>query len=285
MLNLKDTSRLLLAFSLTLAFAGVRVQADSITFSGGTGWTNASTFSNYSVSNPSASPYTSTNGTLPSGDPFFWNGNSSDGPAKGVGYLLTATGAYAGKTQYIPAQNLYYYSSTGGAAPSVETFTSTSSVATTYIASIAANAGSNVLGIINETDSAQGVQYITGTGLDEDGNGTGPTTLITLLPGDTYAFFLSNNGYEFVSDTTNSANTDHGNQHFAIFSNNANGNGPFYVGVEDLPYASSDLDFNDFVFEMQAQPVPEPASMILCSLGALGMVGYCWRKKVKGTPA
>ncbi len=39
---------------------------------------------------------------------------------------------------------------------------------------------------------------------------------------------------------------------------------------EDLPYASSDFDYNDFVVEVRA--VPEPASMLLLGLGALALL-------------
>jgi hypothetical protein len=39
------------------------------------------------------------------------------------------------------------------------------------------------------------------------------------------------------------------------------------------------LDFNDFVFEMQA--TPEPASMILFGCGILGVAGYGWRKRAR----
>jgi hypothetical protein len=267
MIPANTTGRFLSAVILGLAFMAAPAQADSITFSvsGGAGWQNGSNF-------PSLEPgSTTTSGPLPSGTPF-WDGNSSDGPKEGIGYLLTGTGAFS--KQYISPSSLYYLGNANGSAPAVETFQSSSTVTTTYIASIAGYSNVNQVGILDETTGS--IQSISGGG----------STLITINPTDTYAFILQRSGANndpvtFISDTGyNSgglASTDGTNQHFAIFSNNPNGNGPFYVGVEDLPYASSDMDFNDFVFEMQA--VPEPASLILFGLGALGMCGYSWRKR------
>jgi hypothetical protein len=259
MIPLKHKVRLLLASVACLAFV-VPAQADSINFSvsGGAGWQNGSNF-------PSKEPASTTHGApLPSGTPF-WDGNSSDGSTKGVGYLLTGTGSFS--TQYISPVSLYYLGNSDGTAAAVETFQSSANVTTTYIASIAALSADNSIGILDETTGS--IQSI-----------TGGTTFITINPGDVYAFImtrLSPNPATFISDTGYSkgsvASTDGSNQHFAIFSNNASGNGPFFVGVEDLPYASSDLDFNDFVFEMRA--VPEPASALM-GLAGIALLG-CWR--------
>jgi hypothetical protein len=250
---------------VALALAAKPARSDTITFTApGASWQNGSNFASLEPAS------VTTKAPLPSGTPF-WDGHSGDGATKGVGYILTGTGGFS--TQYISPSSLYYLGNADGSGPAVETFKSLSGITTTYIASIAAYSTDNSVGILDETTGT--TQWLT------DGS-----TLVTINAGDTYAFILTRQSpapSTFISDTTYSngslSNTDGSNQHFAIFSSNSNGTGPFYVGVEDLPYSGSDLDFNDFVFEMQA--TPEPASMILFGCGILGVAGYGWRKRAR----
>ena len=96
-----------------------------------------------------------------------------------------------------------------------------------------------------------------------------------------FSFFLVNPsaGYDFSSDSTNPSssptNSDPGNQHFAVFQSSAGG--PLYVGVEDLPLGTTDGDYNDMVFSIQA--VPEPGSITLLVIGMGGLAARRWRKR------
>jgi hypothetical protein len=62
----------------------------------------------------------------------------------------------------------------------------------------------------------------------------------------------------------------------------AGGNGipaGIFVGMEDLPFGSSDLDYNDdqFVFQ-NVSAVPEPRTLAMFGSGILGMAGILRRK-------
>jgi hypothetical protein len=65
---------------------------------------------------------------------------------------------------------------------------------------------------------------------------------------------------------------DSGNQHFALFQESAIvGSEAYWMGIEDLPFSSSDKDYNDMVIKLNSVGVPEPSSILGLGLG-LGMV-------------
>ena len=62
--------------------------------------------------------------------------------------------------------------------------------------------------------------------------------------------------------------------------------GNYVIAFEDLSIAQgSDRDFNDLVIQINSglAPAPEPSTMAIAALGALGMIGYgLRRRKSKG---
>ena len=53
-----------------------------------------------------------------------------------------------------------------------------------------------------------------------------------------------------------------------------------FIGMEDLPYGSSDLDYNDdqFVFVNVGSSTPEPSTLFMVGTGVVGLAGMLRRK-------
>jgi hypothetical protein len=102
--------------------------------------------------------------------------------------------------------------------------------------------------------------------------------------GDMIAFDLTNSSYGnstiFSSDPSRSTDgINHGYiTPFSGLIGKAALSG-YYIGMEDLPFGSSDLDYNDDNFVISGvTTVPEPGSFVLLATGLLGTAGVVRRR-------
>jgi hypothetical protein len=198
---------------------------------------------------------------------FYWDHQSWDGPTENIGYWMSNTGSFPAGTPAGPGVMPYYGNAANGTSASNIYFTNQGSVSAGMLLEIAGNAGSNTFGWYNTSNPTVLHQIFSGP--------NSPSSVVVFIPSSSFGFYLQGPGGTFLSQDYLSPNTDMNNQHFAVFSNT--GSQTYYLGIEDLPYANSDLDFNDMVIEISA--VPEPSTLLLLGSGLAGLAAFRKRSR------
>jgi hypothetical protein len=210
----------------------------------------------------------------------YWDGNSLDSSGgnnnSGIGFWLLGTGGYpfpAGSpSPGFALSDLKYWGNSNGTGDANMHFSTTPGLTpAVFKLEIAGYAASNQIWWYDTTNASN-------KGKIFDGSAVAGTNA-TFTPSASFGLYIVNGAnptQTFYSDGSLNPNGDKTSQHFAIFSELAAPNPTFWIGVEDLPFGSSDKDFNDSVFKMTLQPsgdtpTPEPSSFALLGGALVGL--------------
>jgi hypothetical protein len=192
----------------------------------------------------------STNGST------YFSNTSWDGANMNIGFCLAGGGNcnFAGS----PGSALPVYAGSGFASPGA--FYMTPDGDGSYSALML-----EVAGLSNTNEFGW---YLIGTDPTNSANrnalfvgpqGAGAVT--TFNPSGAYGFYILAGGSTLYTSSLFGGATD---QNFAIFQQ---GNGTYWLGIEDLPLANGDRDYNDMI--VKVSPVPESGSLLMLGLGGL----------------
>lgn len=234
------------------------LRADLVVGSSGAGW---QTWQATSPTNSDSGP----------GSNEFWDNQSWDGRRCNIGYWLTGAATGCSNSVYnggLPASEapgqIEFWGQSRSTNDSSFYFTSEGSHSATLRIEVAGNRNYNAFGWYDLGSPSTLHELFDG--------GDSPTAIsANFSPVGNYGFYFtdkSGNTYR-----TSQKKDSKQEQRFALFRESPHTKGNeadvFWLGLEDLPLANSDRDYNDLVVRVSA--VPEPAAFVVLGVGLLGI--------------
>jgi hypothetical protein len=138
---------------------------------------------------------------------------------------------------------------------------------------------SNLVGLYSTSDTHDITIAYSGFGFDDVGDGVFDLYDIN-SNGNTFGWYLDSNYETFYSEShLNSDGMDHMITYRLpgpLYVNEVLFENPHLIAWEDLSLRNGrlgDEDYNDLIYLVDAAPVPEPSTIMLVSLGIMGLVG------------